>query len=221
MINHVLFDLDGTLVDTAVDLANALNVVRQHKGLEVLPLDVIKPTVSLGGNAMINLAFGLKEYDEGFEEIRDAFLRHYSENIAIHSRLFDGMETVLNHIEDKNIPWGIVTNKSKWLTNPLVTELELDKRTKCIVSGDTTEYRKPHPAPLHYACQLLNADEAETIYIGDAERDIEAGKRAGMHTLIALYGYIDADSEPNSWQADGTVNSPEEIIDVLTRHNQG
>lgn len=219
MLKYILFDLDGTLVDTAPDLANSLNAVRQEQGLEPLPLTTIRPTVSLGGNAMIKLAFGLEENDAGFEEIRSAFLQHYYENIVNESVLFEDMELVLKHIEDNKLPWGIVTNKSEWLTTPLVDEMGLNKRAACVVCGDTTEHRKPHPAPMLYACQQMNAQPESTIYIGDAERDIEAGRRAGTKTLAALYGYIEAENDPKTWQADGYVNSPIEIIDALANIN--
>ncbi len=215
MIKHVLFDLDGTLADTAPDLAYALNAVRQAHGMAPLPLDSIRPVISLGGPAMIKLAFDLKEEDEGFATIRDEFLNIYRENIAIDSALFDGMETVLNLLDKGNISWGIVTNKMTWLTLPLLKALQLDKRTNCIVCGDTTEFRKPHPQPVTHACGLLGAEPEQTVYIGDAERDIESGRRAGTKTVVALYGYIEKDSDPEQWQASAMVHNPLEINDII------
>ena len=216
MINTILFDLDGTLADTALDLANALNEIRLKNELPKLPIETIRPTVSLGGNAMIKLAFDLEEGDLGFTEIRNQFLNHYLENIANETKLFDGMENVLLEIEDNNQTWGIVTNKSAWLTTPLIEALALDKRAACVVSGDTLEQRKPHPAPILHACELIDSEPSATVYIGDAERDIEAGRRAGTKTLVALYCYIAEDEDPINWQADGMVSSPIEIYRKLS-----
>lgn len=216
MIDNILFDLDGTLADTALDLANALNATRLKHNLPALSEELIRPTVSLGGAAMIKLAFDLEAGDPGFDDILKQFLDHYLENIARETRLFDGMEELLLSLEKANKTWGIVTNKISWLTAPLLEALALDKRAACVVSGDTLEQRKPHPAPILHACKLMHADPATTIYIGDAERDIEAGRRAGTKTLIALYGYIDQDDDPNSWCADGMVSSPGEINDKLS-----
>lgn len=215
MINNVLFDLDGTLADTAIDLANALNEIRVRHNMPKLPIETIRPTVSLGGNAMIKLAFDLEEGDAGFDEIRDQFLNHYLENIAQETRLFDGMGELLSSLENENKTWGVVTNKSSWLTNPLIEALSLDKRAACVISGDTLEYRKPHPAPILHACELIQAEPSSTVYIGDAQRDIESGRRAGTKTLVALYGYIDEDDDPSSWCADGMVSNPHEIFDKL------
>lgn len=216
MIENVLFDLDGTLADTAPDLANALNAIRQKHGLEKLPLEIISPTVSLGGNAMIKLAFDLAEGDSGFDEIRDQFLNYYLEHIAEETRLYDGMEELLHSLENNNKTWGIVTNKSEWLTIPLLEELALEKRTACVVCGDTLEHRKPHPAPIIHACELIKADPATTLYIGDAQRDIEAGRRAGTKTLVALYGYIEKDEDPESWNADAMISNVHEISEILS-----
>jgi N-acetyl-D-muramate 6-phosphate phosphatase len=216
MIDNVLFDLDGTLADTAPDLANALNAIRLKHNLEKLPLEVISPTVSLGGNAMIKLAFDLEEGDSGFDEIRDQFLNYYLEHIAEETRLYEGMEDLLRSLENNNKKWGIVTNKTTWLTTPLLEALSLDKRSACVVCGDTLEKRKPHPAPVLHACELIQAKPASTIYIGDAQRDIEAGNRAGTKTMVALYGYIEADEDPKNWNADIMVSSVYEINEKLS-----
>ncbi len=216
MIKHVLFDLDGTLADTAGDLANALNAIRLKYDLPALPKALIRPTVSLGANAMIKLAFGLEENDTGFDAARDAFLHHYRRNIAQETRLFNGIETVLQTLEKNHTPWGIVTNKAAWLTDPLLAAMSLDKRAACVVSGDSLAHRKPHPAPILHACKLMQSDPATTAYIGDAQCDIEAGRRAGTKTLVALYGYIDAEANPASWGADGMVSAPNEINDKLS-----
>jgi N-acetyl-D-muramate 6-phosphate phosphatase len=215
MINTILFDLDGTLADTAPDLAGALNAIRQKHHLEKLPLDVISPTVSLGGNAMIKLAFDLEEGDAGFDEIRSEFLDFYLEHIADETQLYEGMEELLSQLESENKIWGIVTNKSTWLTEPLLKALSLDKRSACVVCGDTLEQRKPHPAPIIHACELVNTDPSSTIYIGDAQRDIEAGNRAGTKTMVALYGYIEENEDPENWNANAMVSSVYEIKDKL------
>ncbi len=216
MIENVLFDLDGTLADTAPDLANALNAIRQKHGFEKLSLETISPSVSLGGNAMIKLAFDLEEGDSNFEEIRSQFLNYYLQHIAEETRLYDGMEELLTSIENDNKKWGIVTNKSEWLTIPLLEALSLHQRTACVVCGDTLEQRKPHPAPVIHACKLIQAKPATTLYIGDAQRDIEAGRRAGTKTLVALYGYIEKDEDPKSWNADAMVPNVYEITSKLS-----
>jgi N-acetyl-D-muramate 6-phosphate phosphatase len=216
MINNVLFDLDGTLADTAPDLANALNAIRLKHNLPKLPLKIISPVVSLGGNAMIKLAFNLEEGESDFDEIRDQFLSYYLEHIAEETQLYDGIENLLQLLEDNNKTWGIVTNKSTWLTEPLLEALSLDKRAACVVCGDTLEQRKPHPAPVLHACELIKAEPTSTVYIGDAQRDIEAGRRAGTKTLVALYGYIEKDEDPNSWNADAMVSSAHEINGILS-----
>ncbi len=216
MIDHILFDLDGTLADTADDLANALNSIRLKHGLTSLPNHIVRPTVSLGANAMIRLAFDLEKGNTGFESIRDEFLNYYRANIAIKTRMFDGVENLLLTLENENIPWGIVTNKPTWLTEPLLEAMSLNKRASCVISGDTLKQRKPHPAPILHACKLMQSNPMTTIYIGDAQRDIEAGHRAGTKTLIALYGYINVDDNPADWKADGMVSSPVEIYDKLS-----
>ena len=218
---RALFDLDGTLVDTAPDLADALNGTRADHGLPPLPFEAFRPTVSLGGAAMIRAGFGVAEADEGFIPLRDEFLARYRDSLARRSRLFPGMERVLSRLEENGVPWGIVTNKPSWLTDPLAQALGLDARAGCIVSGDTAEQPKPHPAPLLHACKLLECAPLEALYVGDAKRDMEAGRRAGMTTIVAAYGYIEAGENPADWQADGLVRHPAEILDWIGWDEEG
>ena len=215
MIKNILFDLDGTLVDTALDLANALNAVRLSYKLPKLPIDTIRPTVSQGASVMIKVGFDVEVGDPKFDEIHKKFLEIYSENIAEETKLFEGMDAVLEKFDNNKKAWGIVTNKSSWLTIPLLKSLSLDKRAQCIVCGDTTEYAKPHPAPIIHACKQMHCDPSSTIFIGDAERDIKAGVEAGTKTAVALYGYIDKNDKPENWGADKKIKTPHEIHEIL------
>jgi len=211
-IRAVLFDLDGTLADTAPDLAWALNEVRREQGLAPLPFEHIRPAVSHGSRALIERGFGLDPSDATFEPLRRRLLDLYRDNLARHTRLFDGMDEVLDTLEARGLHWGVVTNKPAWLTEPLLAALDLDHRAAAIVSGDTVDQRKPHPAPLLHACALAGADAARCLYVGDARRDIEAGRAAGMHTLVALFGYLDDDDDPAAWNADALVATPADIL---------
>ncbi len=216
-IKTVLFDLDGTLADTAPDLASALNAVRQSKGKPALPFEKIRPAVSHGGKALIEVGFELAPNSDEAETLRLQLLDHYQKNIARHTRLFPGMAKVLSYIEENDYNWGVVTNKPSWLTNPLMAALKLDQRAACIISGDTLDERKPHPAPLLHACELAGSLAEHCVYIGDAERDIIAGNRAGMQTLLALFGYIDESDSPDEWGADASVDSAEAILHWLRK----
>jgi 2-phosphoglycolate phosphatase len=208
----ILFDLDGTFADTAPDLAHALNRVLEEYHCPPLPLATIRPVVSLGGTALINLAFDLDEGDPGFEERRRRFLDIYLEDIAGHTCLFPGMDQVLDYIETDRRRWGIVTNKPAWLTDPLLAALAMTRRASCVVSGDTLAERKPHPAPLLHACELADSVPTRAIYIGDARRDVEAGHSAGMPVIVAGYGYIPPGEDPVAWGADGMISSPLELL---------
>ena len=214
-IKTILFDLDGTLADTAPDLAAALNTVLVNNGREALPFETIRPVVSHGGQALIKLGFQIEPDHAEFELLYSTLLDYYKNNIATHTRLFSGMDKVLKKIEQLDLNWGVVTNKPGWLTEPLMDALNLSHRTACIVSGDTLIERKPHPAPLLHACELAGSQANECIYIGDAERDIVAGERAGMTTLVALFGYIDEHDQPQNWGSDGMIKTPQEILDWL------
>ncbi len=220
MISSVFFDLDGTLADTAPDLAAALNQILQEQNRPALPLESIRPAVSLGGNAMIKLAFSMEEDDPEFDELRQRFLEIYHQRLHQDTHVFPGIGKALDYIEANNMIWGVVTNKPEWLTHPVMEQLNLTQRTACIVSGDTTEFRKPHPGPMLYACELAKCVPETSLYVGDALRDIEAGRAAGMKTLIADYGYIAKDENPETWNADGSISEPEEIIDWLEKENR-
>jgi len=220
MISSVFFDLDGTLADTAPDLAAALNQILQEQNKPALPLESIRPAVSLGGNAMIKLAFSMEEDDPEFDELRQRFLEIYHQRLHQDTHVFPGIGKALDYIESNNMIWGVVTNKPEWLTHPVMEQLNLTQRTACIVSGDTTEFRKPHPGPMLYACELAKCVPETSLYVGDALRDIEAGRAAGMKTLIADYGYIAKDENPETWNADGSISEPEEIIDWLEKENR-
>lgn len=215
----VLFDLDGTLADTAPDLADALNNVREQHCLNPLSYDVIRPIVSHGSNALIYLGFELDPGDEGFAPIRQQFLDSYRTNIATRTRLFPGMAQVLEALEAQGRNWGVVTNKPGWLTLPLMDALGLSSRAACIVSGDTTPKSKPDPEPLFHACRQTGSPSEQCLYIGDAERDIIAGRRAGMKTLTALFGYISDHENPADWGADGMIETPQEILTWLEQHS--
>ena len=208
----VLLDLDGTLADTAPDLAKALNKTLEHFGKDTLPFNTIRPHVSHGGRALIKLGFDMDENHADYAKTRDYLLTSYSNNIAEHTQLFDGMAELLTTLEAKQIPWGVVTNKPSYLTTPLMKELALDTRAACIISGDTATHSKPHPAPLLHACKLIQANPSKCLYVGDAERDIVAGHNAGMKTLVATFGYIGKNDKVEEWGADGLVDNPMEII---------
>lgn len=216
MIKTILFDLDGTLADTAPDLAHALNTVRVAHDLPALPFDIIRPVVSHGGKALIELGFGNTGIEQDFEILREQLLKHYHANLSTHTVLFPGMMDLLDALESRGLRWGVVTNKPGWLTDPLIDALGLAQRIGCVVSGDTLPKRKPDPAPLLHACELCGSRANECLYVGDAERDIVAGRRAGMQTLVALFGYIGEDEQPESWGADGMVESPEAILHWLS-----
>lgn len=206
-ITTVLFDLDGTLIDTAPDMAAALNRLLIAENHEPLPFDTIRPVVSKGSLALVQLAFGENLAEERQRELQQGFLNLYSENLCIASRLFDGLGELLDELDAAGTPWGVITNKPAWLTEPLLKQMKLFDRSACTVSGDTLPRRKPHPDPLLHACKLIQRSPTECVYIGDDERDIIAGKAAGMTTLIAAYGYIDSDELPETWGADHTIDS--------------
>ena len=216
-IRTVLFDLDGTLADTAPDMAFALNAVREELGLDALPFSRIRPRVSHGASALVQLVLD-EPHSERFATLRSRFLEIYRNHLTRETRLFPGMDEVLNNIEQRGMKWGVVTNKPAWLTEPLLEQLDLTQRAACIVSGDTTTERKPHPAPMLYACEKTGSHGSQCLYIGDAQRDIEAGRNAGMHTLVALFGYIDATDQPHLWNADAMIQHPREILEwIATR----
>lgn len=214
-LRTILFDLDGTLLDTAPDLAAALNQVLVENQRDPLPFASIRPWVSHGGVALIGNGFKLKPEHPDFEPLRQRLLEIYRANIAKQTRLFPGMAEVLDELDTRQLKWGVVTNKPGWLTEPLLEQLNLYSRCACIVSGDTLKQRKPHPAPLLHACAITGSQANECLYIGDAQRDIEAGRNAKMMTLIALFGYIDETEQPSEWQADGMLEQPSDILKWL------
>lgn len=211
----ILFDLDGTLVDTAPDMASALNHILQEEGMDSLPLETIRPHVSRGGLALTKLAFDEHREEADIEPLRLRFLDYYLQHVADHSSLFDGFESVLQTLEAKAIPWGVVTNKPGWLTDPLMQELGLQSRSSVTISGDTTSERKPHPLPLITAAEIINRNCENCLYIGDDPRDIEAGNAANMTTVIARYGYITDPGNLTSWQADHLIEKPQDILGLL------
>ena len=210
----VLFDLDGTLADTAADLARALNSVLRDEGRPQLPFARIRPTVSLGGLAMLRMAFPGDEGDALADRYR-RFLDYYAAAVAEQTALFPGMAQVLDAVEAAGLRWGIVTNKITRLTEPILDALGLRLRCACTVCGDTIAHAKPHPAPLLHACNVLNIAPQGAVYIGDAQRDVDAGKQAGMATIIARYGYIEDGATVESWGADHLIDRPEDLIRLL------
>jgi N-acetyl-D-muramate 6-phosphate phosphatase len=210
----VLFDLDGTLLDTAPDMAAALNTLRREEGLEPLAFADIRPLVSNGSTGLLRLSFP-QVAGPPFEALREPFLDIYRANLAAGTRLFAGMQEVLERLEANHIAWGIVTNKPGWLTEPLLEKLSLRHRAAVVVSGDTLLARKPDPAPLLHAATALGLSPAECIYIGDAERDVLAAHAAGMRVYVAMFGYIPAQERPREWPATGWLDGPEAVAQLL------
>lgn len=219
-IRTVLFDLDGTLLDTAPDLAAALNTVLLENQREALPLAVIRGVVSHGGIALIRLGFKRDESHPEFEVLRQRLLTVYRDNLSSRTRPFPGITESLEQLEQRGLNWGIVTNKPAWLTDPLLKDLGLFDRAACVVSGDTLAQRKPHPAPMLHACALAGSKPEHCVYVGDAQRDIEAGRNAGMHTMIALFGYLRNEDRPHEWDADSMIEQPQDLLDWLARVNR-
>lgn len=215
-INTVLLDLDGTLVDTAPDMGYALNTLLEEYGREPLPAAAIRPYVSHGSRGLIFVGFGEEPDGRRFEEYKTRFLELYEDHLCVGSRLFEGMNDVIDYLDERALRWGVVTNKPEYLTRALLDALDVSHRAACIVSGDTIPERKPHPGPLLHACRELNRSPELCVYVGDAQRDIEAGTRAGMCTLVALFGYLHEQDEPTTWGATGLINRPEDIINWVS-----
>ena len=215
MINTLFFDLDGTLLDTAPDLANALNTLLTEQQHPILPFEQIRPVVSHGGKGLLKLGFNMDESHPRYESLRERLLAIYAATIADQTTLFDGMSEVLDFVETANMTWGIITNKPAWLTEPLLKKINLFDRSACVISGDSLKQSKPHPAPIFHAMKLCHREVHECVYIGDAERDIQAGQSAGMMTVAASYGYIPSDENVYAWNADMIIDKPVDILDWL------
>lgn len=212
MVSAVLFDLDGTLLDTAPDLVFAANAALAEADIPPCSVDELKPCISGGAAVMLRCALNGDGEPALFQRVLQRTLELYQVHVADRTRFFDGIESVLDELERRGIPWGIVTNKTSRFTDPLLARLSLTDRAGCVVSGDTTAEKKPHPLPLLEASRRLQRAPKECVYVGDAPGDVEAGRRAGMATLTALYGYIAADQEPRDWSADGVLTTPGDLL---------
>ena len=211
----VLFDLDGTLADTAADLAAALNRIRVDRKLAPLAVVELRPHASDGTRGMLDAGLGIGRDHPEFPALKDAFLDYYESELCERSRLFPGAEGVLRGIERRGLRWGIVTNKAARFTLPLLERLNLARRAAIIVCGDTTPKPKPHPAPLLHAAAALDLEASACVYVGDAERDVLAARAARMASLVARYGYIAREVEPESWGPDGLIDSLPAVLDWL------
>lgn len=209
----ILFDLDGTLADTAPDLAGAVNQLRISRGLMPTDYELLRPVASAGARGLIGVAFGITPQDDGYTALRDEFLQNYEASIAVKSRLFEGITELLSGLQDKGIAWGIVTNKIAYLTDQLVPKIGLH-HAACVISGDTTAHAKPHPAPLYEAAKRINVLAEQCWYVGDDLRDIQAGQAAGMTTIAAAWGYC-GEVAPATWKASALVESPQQLLALL------
>ena len=207
MIRAVLFDLDGTLADTAPDMARTVNVLRSRRGLEPVPLAQVRPHVSQGARGMVCSAFGITAEHPDFQGLREEFLEAYGDNLCVDTRLFPGMDGVLDDIERRGMAWGVVTNKFERFALPVLAGLGLSERAAVIVGGDTCPRAKPFPDPLLHAAKRIDVPPGEALYVGDDERDVQAARAAGMPVLVAGYGYLGVGPPAESWGADGIVDS--------------
>jgi phosphoglycolate phosphatase len=211
----ILFDLDGTLADTAPDLAAAVNLLLVGRGLAPSPYELLRPVASAGVRGLIGVAFGLRPGDQGYEELSAEFLDNYAAATAVDSRLFDGIAELLNRLRERNLPWGIVTNKAARFTDLLVPQIGLH-HAACVISGDTTAHPKPHPAPLLEAARRLGLPPQDCWYVGDDLRDIQAGRAAAMPTVAAAWGYC-GHVAPSSWNADALAATPLDLLALIPR----
>jgi N-acetyl-D-muramate 6-phosphate phosphatase len=211
----VLFDLDGTLIDSAPDLAGAINLVRNASGLEDLPFERLRPMVGAGARGMVGVAFGLVPGDDGFASLREQFLQAYERHLLVRTRVFDAMQPVLQHLDDTGIPWGIVTNKAALYALPIVQGLGLARRAQAVVCGDTTPHLKPHPEPLLEAARRMGCEPGRCVYVGDDLRDVTAAQAAGMPVLAAAWGYLGEGSPIDAWGADAILTNPPALLSWL------
>ncbi|HAC30822.1 MULTISPECIES: phosphoglycolate phosphatase [Marinobacter] len=211
----VLFDLDGTLIDTAPDFIRCLNQLRQQHGMPALPAEQIRRSVSNGARAMIRVGFGLEPEHEGYPEKHTAFLDLYELGVAVETTLFPGMDVLLSSLESRGIPWGIVTNKPARFAVPLIEALDLAQRCAALICPDHVAERKPHPESLLLACRQIQVEPIKSVYVGDHERDIEAGRNAGMHTIAVRYGYIEQPETVDLWQADRIADTVSDLTKLL------
>ena len=211
----LLFDLDGTLIDSAPDLAGAANDLRALSGLPPCPYETLRPMVGSGARGMVGAAFGVTPADAEFEDLRERFLTVYTGRLLRLTRVFDAMEPVLQALDARGVPWGIVTNKAERFTRPVIEGLGLDRRAAVVISGDTTPHAKPHPAPLLEAARRLTVAPADCIYVGDDLRDVQAGRAAGMRTVAAGWGYLGGAEPIDAWGADFLIEHPAQVLKLL------
>jgi N-acetyl-D-muramate 6-phosphate phosphatase len=214
----ILFDLDGTLADTAADLAAPVNAMRLERGLPAMPLDDLRPYASMGARGLLKKGLGIEKESPEFEPLRIDFLRRYEAAMMVDTKLFDGFSGasgVLAQLKVYGIAWGVVSNKVERYVRPILEELGVAADSVCIVGGDTSGFAKPHPEPLLYGCRFANLEPTKCVYVGDDLRDIEAGKAAGMITIAAAYGFCGT-SEPLHWGADHILNTPSDLLLLLS-----
>lgn len=211
----VLFDLDGTLIDSAPDLGAAADQMRVARGLPSLPLEAYRHMAGAGARGMIGVAFGFGAEHPEFEALKQEFFANYEARLTELTRPFDQVPEILDALHGAGLAWGVVTNKAERFTLPLTAAMPLFRHARAVVSGDTTPHAKPHPAPLLEAARRLGLDAADCIYVGDDERDIQAGRAAGMPTVAALYGYLGARADVGTWNADAIIDRPEGLLKLL------
>lgn len=214
-IQAVLFDLDGTLIDSAPDLGAAADKMRTDRGMTSLPLEHYRPMAGAGARGMLGVAFGLTPESPDFAALREEFFCNYEARMTVSTVLFEGVGDLVAALQVRRLRWGIVTNKSQRFTNPLVASIAAFRSAGAVVSGDTTAHSKPHPAPLLYAAERLQLAPEKCLYVGDDERDIVAGKAAGMRTVAATYGYLGSQADTLAWGADAEINSPLQLLQLL------
>jgi len=216
-IDAVLFDLDGTLIDSAPDLGAAVDQMRVSRGLPSLPLESYRHMAGSGARGMLSIAFGMTPQDPLFEAMRDEFFANYERCMTERTYAFEGVPEMLEQLLQARLQWGVVTNKSARFTEPLTRGMPLFATAGTVVSGDTTPYAKPHPAPLLEAARRLGVAPSRCVYVGDDQRDIQAGQAAGMATVAADYGYLGKEADTTAWGAHARIKSPQELLQLLIR----
>lgn len=215
MIKAVLFDLDGTLADTALDLGGALNRMLLEDGLPTQPYTAIRPLASHGARALVSLGFGIDKHHPDFERLRLRFLDEYANGFTEQTTLFEGVAPLITALTERGLPWGIITNKPMRFTDHLVPVLPFPVKPAVVVSGDTVGVAKPDPRPMRHAAELIGIDPLQCCYVGDAERDIAAGRAVGMKTILANWGYLSDEDRPGEWGADHAIDHPLQLLELI------